>query len=461
MRSDHLWTVSSSEETFSSPRLADLNQDGVLDVVLGFGQDSFGARQSSVAAFDGLDGSELWRTSGHEDLVGSATFADLDDVPGPDVVIGGRRGGLLALNGATGAVLWEFDDQGGRWFNFYTSQVIEDVNNDGVLDILSVNGGLVVDQPEEGQGLLPAVEDRAVGQVLVVSGADGSVIESTSVPDNRETYMSAVVIEGADESSPRVIIGTGGETLPGSLWAVPLDDIVAGRRLDPALLVSGGAKGLIAAPSLGDLTGDCAADIVAVSFDGTVTAVDGLSGREVWAVAHDGFETYSSPTLGYFTGDDQVPDVFVGLAKGSWPEYEFSAYELIDGATGNRVWSVESGTFAPSGFVAVDIDGDAIDEVIFGVNDIATNSHQLHVLDTTSLTLSSLGRAGPETSFSSPWTGDIDGDGTLDLIVVSSAYHQRGTTTITRLALPGAAPENVSWGGYLGTDGDGRLVDGC
>ena len=451
-----VWAMEPDEATFSSPRLADLTGDGVLDVVQGFGQDTFGDRQSSVIATNGSTGAELWKSTGHEDLVGSAAFAQLGGDDTLDVVIGGRRGALLAIDGATGSLLWSFDDQGGRWFNFYTSQVVDDQNGDEVVDLVAVNGGLVFDEPAEGGGIGDA-DDRHLGTVFVVSGADGSVIAKSPVPDRGESYMSPVLVPDRG-SGPEVLVGTGGETLPGALWRLPLSALIDGELGVTEAVVSGGLKGMIASPSLADLTGDCVVDIVTQAFNGTLTAVDGASSASLWTLENVGFETYSTPTLGYFVGDDAVPDVFASVARGVWPEYESSDYLLIDGATGQVVWRETLGSFAPSGFVAGDLNGDGRDEVIFGVNDVAANTHQLYVLDTTKRVLHELGGPLDQTTFSSPWLGDIDADGELDLITTASAYQSSGPAKVERFKLVGTqAPANISWGGYLGTAGTGTL----
>ena len=92
-----VWVMATAEATFSSPRVVDLNGDDVLDVVQGFGQDTFGARESSVIATDGATGALLWKSTGHEDLVGSATFAHLGGDDAVDVIIGGSPRGRFSL----------------------------------------------------------------------------------------------------------------------------------------------------------------------------------------------------------------------------------------------------------------------------------------------------------------------------------------------------------------------------
>jgi len=449
------WEVADNHPSLSSPVTADLNGDGVLDVVQGHGIDGSYEGLSGVhhtmeyvAAIDGATGSELWRVDGRDDLVGTATFVELTGDTTPDVVIGGRRADLVAINGATGALLWSFYPNGGTagsWFNFYTSQPIDDQNNDGVKDIFAANGGLI---SEDG--------NSALGYMLIISGADGTILSSAPVPGERETYMSALVIPAQGNYAASIVFGTGGEAHGGSLWRASLSSIATGV-LDARPLYTGSDKGLIAPPSIAHLNNDCIYDIVAQVFDGTIIAIDGATDLVIWSNPNPGYESYSTPTLGYFVGDDAVPDVFTSMSLGTWPIYAEADYLLINGATGEITWRETLGIFAPSGTVAADLNSDGRDEVIFGANYYDTNTQQLYVLDTTQNNLHALGSPLPQTSMASPWIGDLDNDGLLDLLVTQSAYQDAGSYVLQRFSLPMTTPTSVSWSGYLGTNGNGLL----
>ena len=91
-----------STATLSSPRSADLNGDNILDIVIGGGVDST-FNNSGVMAYNGLDGSLLWKRSSRDELFGSAIFQDLTSDGIDDVIISGRSGQLLAINGLNGS----------------------------------------------------------------------------------------------------------------------------------------------------------------------------------------------------------------------------------------------------------------------------------------------------------------------------------------------------------------------
>ena len=69
------WTVDlPGVGTFSSPRCADLNHDGVMDIVFGAGREEFMACDSAVVALDGLTGQMMWQVSATDQIFGSARW---------------------------------------------------------------------------------------------------------------------------------------------------------------------------------------------------------------------------------------------------------------------------------------------------------------------------------------------------------------------------------------------------
>ncbi len=59
--SQETWSeVLPSIGTFSSPRLTDLNQDGIKDIILGGGRLEFQACDTAMFALDGKNGKMLW-----------------------------------------------------------------------------------------------------------------------------------------------------------------------------------------------------------------------------------------------------------------------------------------------------------------------------------------------------------------------------------------------------------------
>ena len=94
--------------SFSSPRVADLNEDAVGDIILGAGRAEFLACDSAVLALDGKTGEVLWKVSARDQMFGSATLKDITDDGIPDVFINGRSADLIAIDGKSGEVIWRF-----------------------------------------------------------------------------------------------------------------------------------------------------------------------------------------------------------------------------------------------------------------------------------------------------------------------------------------------------------------
>lgn len=454
-----VWVQRANEAALSSPALIDLNNDGVLDIVQGYGTEGSDlVLNRYVRATNGKTGKTIWELGGMNDMVGNATFAHITNDNILDIFIGGRDGELHTINGATGERLWQFDKnmeyqaQTGTWFNFYTSQPIPDQNNDGVKDLVTTTVFYYDTGP-----------DTHVSLLLVLDGANGDVLAIQETPEGAsvvETYMSPLILENKNGSLD-VIFGTGGEAHTGSLWRASLASLVA-ENLAAIEIFQGNGKGLIPPPALADMNGDGQLDIVMQAYEGHVHVYDGNTNGLIWEQVNDGFETYSSPIIGYFVGYDKIPDVFISINKGVWFNYSSTDYVLIDGKDGTVKWRETLGDFAPSGSVAVDLNGDGVDELIFSSNIIDDNSSQIYLLDTTELIVYKYSEIIPRLAFASFWIGDMGNDSHLDLITSSHTGGLIGPdfeNYLVRYRLEFQAPEHISWQGYLGNKNDGIFYD--
>ncbi|MEM9931724.1 MAG: hypothetical protein AAF840_18105, partial [Bacteroidota bacterium] len=61
----------------SSPAAADLNADGIKDIVIGGGAREFQPTETGVAALDGATGKLLWSVPAHNQIVGTPIFKDI------------------------------------------------------------------------------------------------------------------------------------------------------------------------------------------------------------------------------------------------------------------------------------------------------------------------------------------------------------------------------------------------
>ena len=369
-----------------------------------------------------------------------------------DVFVAGRDATLMAVEGARGHLLWNFNDANPTRenfsYNFYTPVLIPNQTGDGLPDLLVANGG------EDG---IPPHEPRPPGGLGVVSSLDGSIVAFALMPDGQETYMPPVLLPDDGAASPTILFGTGGETWAGSLWATSLSAVMAGDLSGAQKLVTGSGKGMIAPPALADVDGDGRLDIIVATFDGRLIALSGSTKAVIWEQDFDSAESFTTPVLGFFDGDD-VPDVFAVFLHGTFPDYISAERVLVSGRDGEVLWRGEAGDFAMAGDVAVDLDGDGIDEVIFNANTLSDPltgrpaDQQLYVVDSARRQAHSWGMPTGAFAPGSPWVGDLDADGCLDLVMPRHSPEpgsDDGLVTRFRVAAP--VPATISWGGYFGT----------
>ena len=449
--------------SFSSPRAADLNNDGILDIVVGTGEEGV-AHDNAIVAIDGADGTILWEAYARDQIFGSALFLDVNDDGFQDVFIGGRAGEFRALNGQNGALLWEFYEQAATTppadvgvYQFYTPQWIPDQDGDDLPDLLSANGG-------DPTALLPN-DPRPAGQLMVMSSATGELLAQAEVPDEQENYMSPLVVDFFGDGGLEIIFGTGGEGNGGSLWRVDLADLLQDDLSQAIPLVTSNTKGMIAPPSLADLNSDNVPDIVVNTYDGRIIAIDGVSNDILWQQTIEMGETNASPAIGYFN-DDDVPDVFCNYGIGLAPTFIGFIQIMLDGATGEVLWEDELGQVQFVSPLAVDIDEDGTDEVIFSINNFNSGDtpphfvHEIFAIDFNDDEITSLtGQIGGANVNSTPWIGNLDDDGMLDMIYTYNVDSTQAVTAggiyVKKETLSTNDAIFVSWGAYIGTNYNG------
>ncbi len=448
--------------TFSSPRLTDLNRDGIKDIVLGAGRLEFQRCDSAIIALDGKTGKLLWNRPATDQIFGSAALKDMNGDGIEDVFINGRSSELQAIDGATGRVIWKFDTlnhPNKHWFNFYNPQFIHDVDHDGTDDLLLANGGDIIVAPHN--------PHRRAGQLLILSSKTGKLLASASMPDRKEIYMSvAVNPDSLHPEQSRVIFGTGGETIGGNIFVGTVAMVLKGDLSVAKTLASCATKGFIAPPVWVDLTQDGEKDIVVNSVDGRVMTFDGKTLRPLWTTRLPNTEAYSSLAIGFFN-KDAVPDLFVSFAQGVWPDLTWTKQAMLNGTDGRIEFSDSLGFYQTSSPVVADLTEDGIDEVILNVDyqridslGFKSFSNTLMAIQFETHTIMPLLEGLPGHNVSStPWVGDLDNDGMLDIVFCTGTNPHKTYTfdgmRVSKLGTNIRLSKRHQWGAYMGSHYDG------
>ena len=143
---DLVWQQEVTEVGVGSPRLFDMNRDGVQDIIIGSGFEWSEDGMSSMMLINGQSGRLMWKTVVPESAYGTPVLIDANGDQLPDVPTVGRFVDVWMLHGRSGEVLWKLTEQNPSMSflpcNFNSPVPIPDQDNDGIVDFITVQGGL-------------------------------------------------------------------------------------------------------------------------------------------------------------------------------------------------------------------------------------------------------------------------------------------------------------------------------
>ena len=303
-----LWTYSGEVGFATSPAVADLDDDGTLEVVVG-------SYDTNVYCILG-DGGFEWKYKTGGAVTASPVTADLDGDGKLEVIVGSVDGAVYVLD-HTGAHRWHFDTGD----SISAAAAVGDVDGDGVPDIV------VGSEDNHAYAL------AARGILLWKHELGGDVLAPPLIVDLDGDGGNEVVL-GADDGTLTVLDGLTQEVE----WTVT------------------GEGRLRTAPVVADLDGDGSLEVLVGSDEGVVTAI-ASDGTTRWNFRTQGAVT-TAPMLTDLDGDRSL-EVLVGSAEGG--------LYIID-AKGGLKWN--TGSHAVTGRPAVgDLDGDGSPDIAYGTGE--------------------------------------------------------------------------------------------
>lgn len=176
----------------------------------------------AIVAVRGIDHKELWRINIRTEVfIVDCTRFDFNNDGKMDCIGTGRQGMVIAFDPYKGEQLWVCEDDkfvNASW-NTYGVAKIPDWDGDSIPDLILPNGADPSFKPEE--------HNRYSGRLVLLSGATGKPLGTSylEMPDKHETYMSVVLYTPRDGSQAYALFGSGGETVPGNLYAISLANL--------------------------------------------------------------------------------------------------------------------------------------------------------------------------------------------------------------------------------------------
>ncbi|KAH1004238.1 hypothetical protein HUJ04_004022 [Dendroctonus ponderosae] len=307
-----IWAINLPNLTTDSPvRAIDVDNDGVEDVVFGFGtgendhvmpDDVFcpifmgmpPPCNGGIIALNGRNGDTIWKRWLNDTIFGVHCTADVNLDGTNDCLIVGVDGTIAVIDSRTGEDVWMLNM--GK-MNVFVANFIDDRNGDNISDVITSHSYL---------------EDKTSGHIILLSGKSGREIKRVQTPNRSKTFFMPQLLK-QNESSLMVLFGTGTPNSPGNLSVVPINDLESLENKS-ITLYEDKFKGVLTQPALADITGDGVPDIVASMYNSTVVAIDGKSWNTIWSYTFTNGVTDMSPTPAFFNLDE-VPDFLVVYQK--------------------------------------------------------------------------------------------------------------------------------------------------
>lgn len=304
-----------------APQVADINQDGMVEVVI---CDDKGG----VWAVAGRDGSLIWTYSTGARTRNTAAIWDVNNDGRMEVIVPSNAGATFCFDGIEGYPIWNVTGSGGG-----CSPVVADMEGDGDWEII-VNMD---------------------GQTWLLDGADGSVIWNASIAYAKAVGNEAPAVYDANGDGLLDIAMCGGQNLTllsgdgkTILWSIPNVGKTASGVLVTDVNLDGRDEIIL---TVYDRTG---------SASGNLLCYDAVTGKQVWDFEWPGRLRYSNPAAVDITGDGEI-DLLVGSLDGS--------FLAIDGLTGIKRWNLTIGDDVASNPAVADINSDGKLEIVIGCHD--------------------------------------------------------------------------------------------
>lgn len=358
---------------------------------------------------------ELWSTTTDNQIgSGSPVVADIDGDGIPDVGIPtagfAGTGGVYVFD-KDGTLVWKYATGD---YGTYATPPVADIDGDGKLEMIfpSYNGKIV------------AVDDDGSQMWAVDKGSGGtrSVIADLTVNPGLE------VVAGAASKTFLLKVSDGTE-----LW-----------HTNDRMLCD---------PVIADINGDGTTEILFSRSGKTVVALNAEDGSVAWTSTAMGQDAQNNIAVLNDINGDGKPDVVVGARD--------KKFYVFSGADGTKLWDYAVIGRSFSAAVA-DFNGDGFDDVVTTATKADGVTSYVYVLDVKNQVLLWQANIVGKKYYSterSPSIADVDGDGTLDVLVAGLNQKLYALSGVDGSEIWTIATDNMSAGvpAICDLDGDGMM----
>ena len=337
--------------------IGDLNGNGSQEVLLARGYIAaippIPPSGPELFCLDGITGEEIWSfTPDPQSYISVISLVpDLTGDGVSEIIAGSYDYWVALVDGSNGNQLW-LSSVDGKYVQSVSP--IEDVNNDGVYDVLMGNW---VDGKKTDQNPDLRIQDTASG-VYCFSGDDGSMIWGKAIGDIQMNCVKNIadidgdgkqdVITGTMNGTMYCLSGENGNTI----WTIQTPTGIIIQEIVVAQ----------------DINGDDKNEIIAGSWDNNVYCFDGATGNILWIYQVVNF--VHTVAIAEDISGDGINDILVGdrgLAVGGG--ICLGAVYCIDGFSGELIWRFETGDMVWAVTQTSDVNSNGTLDVVAGSDD--------------------------------------------------------------------------------------------
>lgn len=365
-----VWSRTIAKINSEAPlRKTDLNGDGVDDIIAGFGVDDsleFDANdipqcsrdgqlslcEGGIFALNGITGDVMWRFWSSYAIFSLFCRFDVNADGTNDCIVSGPGGLLVAVDGKSGMLIWQSKDYSlmraqdedfdVNAIDLYTINLMRDLDSDGVNDIIGAH-------TDERFGIRE-------GHIRLISGKTGKIFRSIPAPFKEEIFVPIQLLTLKDGTEYLLVL-TGGQNTAGGVYKIRLESMKNFNNDNDYTTVQRSSSGFLVPAILTDLNGDNVDDFVVSSFNTTIYAFDGQTNRNIWTYNFPSSESISSIVPGHFNHDN-VTDFMVKYSTGpGFPIYYYSQTTILNGLNGESLLETKitdsGGPHSPLGGISI------------------------------------------------------------------------------------------------------------